>query len=303
MGGISATLEKLRFTRGPGDSRVVASYEWTPNTTNAHYKQQTNYVDFRRDFSESTVEQYVEYGERPMLNGLQCVDPDGLHMELKRRGTYLHMIDLSGNAVSADWSTQYFVAVGLSGDQPVPICVSCDAEAALGNEAGPIQYCLSSLVDNILDVTDWRLVLIDPRDAKGPVYFDKCPDFSGGGKSKFHFEWTPGLSGETPVGMVGEGAVQIGGYTYFSEGGLVQGIDQEHVSADWWVCTRVGLTDPVGIDFIAYDSLSALNAAQGDHSKYIFPLYKVNDLKVQVDYRPLPNAGCWELAEGAEGES
>ena len=45
---------------------------------------------------------------------------------------------------------------------------------------------------------------------------------------------------------------------------------------------------------MAYQSTSALNAAQLDVTKYIFPIYKVTDYAVVLDYRPMPNAGVWE---------
>ena len=32
-------------------------------------------------------------------------------------------------------------------------------------------------------------------------------------------------------------------------------------------------------------------------TKYIFPIYKLVNGEVAVDYRPMPNAGCWEVAE------
>lgn len=55
------------------------------------------------------------------------------------------------------------------------------------------------------------------------------------------------------------------------------------------------------IDFVQYPTTQALNNAQGDLTKYIFPIYKVVDGEIAVDYRPMPNAGCWEVAESQNG--
>lgn len=115
--------------------------------------------------------------------------------------------------------------------------------------------------------------------------------------NKFHFKWGTELSGETKYGKVGEGVVQIGGYSCFSGGGRVDNC----TSADNWVCVNVDLVSQPSLSFVAYDSISALNYAQGDHSKYVFPLYKVRNWAVVVDYRPMPNAGCWEVAENLGG--
>lgn len=51
------------------------------------------------------------------------------------------------------------------------------------------------------------------------------------------------------------------------------------------------------IEFVAFSTTQQLNAAQGDMTKYIFPIYKLVNGEVAVDYRPMPNAGCWEVAE------
>lgn len=51
------------------------------------------------------------------------------------------------------------------------------------------------------------------------------------------------------------------------------------------------------IGFEKYATTQSINYEQGDLTKYIFPLYKVSDGEVLVDYRPMPNAGCWEMSE------
>ena len=122
------------------------------------------------------------------------------------------------------------------------------------------------------------------------------PAGDGDGAPTFHFRFstsTTTTNGETSTSAsIGEGAVQIGGYTYFSGGGTISGMD----GGTKYVCAVVSL--PGGsVTFNAYASTTALNSAQSDMSKYIFPLYKVVDYAVEVDYRPMPNAGCWEIAE------
>lgn len=109
---------------------------------------------------------------------------------------------------------------------------------------------------------------------------------------RFHFGYTKTTSsGETTV-TIGEGVVNIGGYAYFSAGGTVANMG----SGTQYVCAVVTLASG-SVTFAAYSSTSALNTAQSDMSKYIFPLYKVVDYNVEIDYRPMPNAGCWEIAE------
>lgn len=115
-------------------------------------------------------------------------------------------------------------------------------------------------------------------------------------KSHFHFRFistTQTANGQTTTTYsIGEGAVQIGGYTYFTAGGTITGMG----SGTKYVCAVVALASGA-ISFAAYASTSALQTAQSDLTKYIFPLYKVVDYSVALDYRPMPNAGCWEIAE------
>ena len=108
----------------------------------------------------------------------------------------------------------------------------------------------------------------------------------------FHFGYTKTTSSGTTTVSIGEGVVNIGGYTYFAAGGTVSGMG----SGTQYVCAVVTLASGA-VSFAAYSTTSALNAAQGDLTKYIFPLYKVVDYEISVDYRPMPNAGSWEIAE------
>ena len=96
---------------------------------------------------------------------------------------------------------------------------------------------------------------------------------------------------ETTV-TIGEGAVQVGGYTYFSQGGTATTV----TSGTCYLCAVVALGSGT-VSFKGYATPAALNTAQSDMTKYIFPLYKLLDYNVVLDYRPMPNAGCWEIAE------
>jgi hypothetical protein len=123
--------------------------------------------------------------------------------------------------------------------------------------------------------------------------------FPGRGAEKaedahFHFKLKAEYDSENEEATysIGEGAVQIGGYTYFSSGGEIGDVS----SGTMYVCVVVSLSVG-GVSFAVYSDMAALNSAQGDHSKYIFPIYKLVDGKIAVDYRPMPNAGCWEIAE------
>lgn len=119
-------------------------------------------------------------------------------------------------------------------------------------------------------------------------------DFAGGGGSPpFHFKYqhSSATSGGTTTHTVtiGEGAVQLGGFTHFVSSGSVSGM----ASGTVWICVQIALSSGAG-SFVAYQSTSALNAAQLDVTKYVFPIYKVTDYAVVLDYRPMPNAGVWE---------
>ena len=137
-------------------------------------------------------------------------------------------------------------------------------------------------------------------------------DFAGGGGSgpPFHFRYShvvetaEGESQPTHTVTIGEGAVQLGGFTVFAAGGTVSGMGD----GTKWICVRVALTSgsgssgsgssgstPAGTTtFVAFSSTSDINSAQLDVTKYIFPIYKVTDYAVVLDYRPMPNAGVWE---------
>ena len=109
---------------------------------------------------------------------------------------------------------------------------------------------------------------------------------------KFHFAYTVNDASNPPVVHIGDGAVQIGGYTYFAGGGNVSNMG----SGTRYICAVVALGSGT-VTFKAYSSTTALRTEQSDMTKYIFPLYKVDDYEVELDYRSLPNAGCWEIAE------
>lgn len=111
--------------------------------------------------------------------------------------------------------------------------------------------------------------------------------------ARFHFSYNKeddGNGGTTVT--IGDGAVQIGGYTYFVEHDEVDNMS----GGTQYICVVVNLAGG-SATFRAYASTAALNQAQGDMSKYIFPLYKVVDYAITMDYRPMPNAGSWEIAE------
>ena len=131
-------------------------------------------------------------------------------------------------------------------------------------------------------------------DLRGPGALKSRREPSSEHKSHFHFKYSSEYDpeeDETTV-TIGEGAVQIGGYTYFAAEDEVLNMDD----GTQYVCAVVALGTGA-VTFAAYASTSALNTAQSDMTKYIFPLYKVVDYKVELDYRPMPNAGCWEIAE------
>lgn len=137
-------------------------------------------------------------------------------------------------------------------------------------------------------------------------------DFAGGGGSgpPFHFRYSHSVETEegetqpTHTVTIGEGAVQLGGFTVFSAGGTVSGMG----AGTKWICVQVALTSgsgssgsgasgstPAGTTtFVAFSSTADINSAQLDVTKYIFPIYKVTDYAVVLDYRPMPNAGVWE---------
>ena len=122
-------------------------------------------------------------------------------------------------------------------------------------------------------------------------------DFAGVASApaaKFHFKYTHEESSSggqtTHTVTIGEGAVQIGGFTIFaSQGTVASGL----TSGTCYICAQVVLSTGA-VSFVGYASTSAIQSAQLDMTKYIFPLYKLNDYAVVLDYRPMPNAGVWE---------
>lgn len=119
------------------------------------------------------------------------------------------------------------------------------------------------------------------------------PDAGGGGRGgggKFHFDIQVGQKdkdGKTPV-TVGEGLVQIGGYTYAAPEQTVHAEDGEAI-----LCVRVALPGgSCSCEWFA--SLDELNQAQDDMGYYIFPLAKFSEGRKVLDCRPLPQAGIWE---------
>lgn len=120
--------------------------------------------------------------------------------------------------------------------------------------------------------------------------------------SRFHFAYSKTVENNTTTVTIGEGVVNIGGYSYFSGGGTVSNMG----GGTKYICAVVALGAGT-VTFAAYASTSAINSAQSDMSKYIFPLYKTVDYVIVLDFRPMPNAGCWEIAEsvgsGSSGSS
>lgn len=205
VGGEGSTSEvnTLYIICDPHLVKTIASYNYAGKTTNAFFKQETNFVDFTHDFSESHFNQ--DFAERnktsPQFHGLQCVRHNGKHVQLS--GTYqpLKITGLSGEEIETDypWQVQYLVAVADS-DQlssPVLSCVSCDWHQLEGQN-DPVQSALGGIFNDLscnipglsaTPITDIskRLVLVDTRGVEGVKYFDTCPDFAGGsGKGVLH---------------------------------------------------------------------------------------------------------------------
>lgn len=288
--------------------KPIATYTIEKNTQNGFYKQITNYVEFRKDNSGNKITQNYGSAYRYFLDNLQYIDSKG--QQVVRRSVFT-LTDLSGNELSGemgggDVPAALAIAWDYDKDEAVISCVSCDPAGARNsdNYINIAEYVLSGLFNDLSSTDiDKRLLWINEGDALNVMYFDPCPDFSRPDTTKFHFAWSTSLSGSgqnrITTAHIGEGVVQIGGYSYFSGGGDVQNL----LSTQQYVCAEVSLADGSAgsIAFKGYNSISALVTAQRDLSKYIFPLYKTQNYAVEVDYRPMPNAGCWEVAENLSG--
>lgn len=286
--------------------KTVATYTIEKSTQNGFYKQSTNYVEFRKDNSGNKITQNFGSALRYFVDNVAYIDDKGRHVVHRQ---IFNVTDLSGNEISDISYVPAALAIAWDYDKEEPVlsCVSCDVMTwrAAGHHYEDIaQYVLSGLFNDLSSSSiDKRLIWIDQCDATNVMYFDPCPDFSRPDTTKFHFAWSTSLSGSgqniVTVAHIGEGVVQIGGYSYFSGGGDVQDL----LSTQQYVCAEVSLADGSAgsIAFKGYNSISALVTAQRDLSKYIFPLYKTQNYKVVVDYRPMPNAGCWEVAENLNG--
>lgn len=120
------------------------------------------------------------------------------------------------------------------------------------------------------------------------------PDVPPGSSPSFHFALRIAEDESSQSGgltaTVGEGAVQVGGYTYFHE--------EESISlssdASGYLCVKTDLTSGA-VSCQLYESAEALKTAQDDMAHYVFPIYRIDDGRKSMDYRPLPNAGCWEV--------
>ncbi len=113
-------------------------------------------------------------------------------------------------------------------------------------------------------------------------------------KTKFHFKLA--RNEDYPEKWdIGEGVVQIGGFTYWFDGASAL---ETATSGKALICIKVTLTAGTS-QAIAYGSgyVSQLLSDQADMRYYIFPLYLLEDNALILDYRPMPNAGCWEPAE------
>ena len=83
IGGNGATtaLNSIYYLDDPKLMTTIASYVYAGKTTNAFFKQQSNFVHFTHDFSESHFRQYLTLnGADLLLEGLQCVRHDGTHI-------------------------------------------------------------------------------------------------------------------------------------------------------------------------------------------------------------------------------
>ena len=147
-----------------------------------------------------------------------------------------------------------------------------------------MQYMLSESAARKL-----RTLLRDPS-AAIPTQIGQTrkvrPDSAGGvvAGTRFHFD----LEIKDGEATVGEGFVQVGGYSYASSEQSV-----ELPEGDALLCLRVDL-DGGSVTAEFFTDVGELNAAQDDMRYYIFPIYKISNGAKAVDYRPLPQAGCWE---------
>lgn len=293
-------VEEMWIPDDPFLVKTVATYTIEKNTQNGFYKQTTNYVEFRKDHGGNKITQNAGSAMDYLVDNVQYIDSKGHHVV--RAFAPFAVTDLSGNEIPDISYVPAALAIAWDYDKEEAVlsCVSCDVMTWQedNHDENIAQYVLSSLFNNLSSTNiDKRLIWIDQCDATNVLYFDTCPNFNRPETTKFHFAWSTYLSGssqnQVTVAHIGEGAIQIGGYSYFSDGGDVQDV----LSGTYYVCAKCNLGTSVTIEFEKYNDLSALNAAQGDLTKYIFPLYKINDGEVVVDYRPMPNAGCWEIAE------
>lgn len=152
------------------------------------------------------------------------------------------------------------------------------------------------------ETRDTILVIADPENEnrlllwKGLVFRSEgeiIGEFGVGATGQFHFGIKIEHEDESSMAeiTIGDGAVQIGGYTYFTDSERSTEIngDGEHI-----IAMKVGLGDR-SFEIVDVPDMDSLNNMQDDMNFYIFPLYKIEDFKVVRDYRPMPNAGCWEI--------
>ena len=297
-------VKDLNFIDDPNLVKTIASYQWSKDVQNGFYKQATNFIEFKKDYSANKVLQNFSSKYDYRMNLLQYIDSDGNHVA--KGIDDLTTTDKQGEEIDTNIDnvpTVCTIAWDYDTGEAILSCVSCDFASYIhDNPLSDVnQYILSGMYmtpDISAHNLDKRVLWLNNGDATNIIYLDQCPNFNVPSEGKFHFRWSTTLSGEeetaTKIGHISEGVVQIGGYSYFSNGGDVPDV----LSGTYLICVKCNLGSGVNsMEFVKYSDLSSLNSAQGDLSKYIFPLYKINDGEVIVDYRPMPNAGCWEIAE------
>ena len=115
------------------------------------------------------------------------------------------------------------------------------------------------------------------------------PEFKNGGSETTSYPFHFNVDIHDGKAYFSEGIVQVGGISYY--------VGEHELECDetsaYYVCVKVNLKNNT-TEIYAEPSFGNINEAQKDMSYYIFPIYRILEGKVEVDYRPMPNAGCWE---------
>ena len=156
---------------------TIASYTNAQSLQDAAYRQQTNFVQFYKEFGAYSVNHSSGESAFEILDP-QFIDANGFQGELGN-DILIPVVDMEGNLVDPDFNMTTALVMCYDYDtmQPSLSCVSCDiTDKELDDpDSDTIQEFLRPFLE---EHDDARLVWIREPVTRGVRYFDRCPNFT-----------------------------------------------------------------------------------------------------------------------------